>query len=215
MLATMLAVVTTDYPLEPGEAIEFLRPAVDTSFNAISVDGECSTNDTVILLANGASGIERTPATDAEFAALRPQRLRRAREADRRRRRRRDRARRDRSARCGERVAGARDRRARRDLAAREDGALRARRELGPHRRRRRLREVQRRLRASSTRTCSRSRSTASPVLVAGRPTGDEPALLERPLRDRHRPRARRRRGDLPDHRPLVRLRAINAEYRT
>ena len=67
-LATMLAVVTTDYPLEPGEAIEFLRPAVDTSFNAISVDGECSTNDTVVLLANGAGGIERTPASDAEFA---------------------------------------------------------------------------------------------------------------------------------------------------
>jgi len=67
-LATMLAVVTTDYPLEPGEAIDFLRPAVDASFNAISVDGECSTNDTVLLLANGASGIERTPASDAEFA---------------------------------------------------------------------------------------------------------------------------------------------------
>ncbi len=67
-LATMLAVVTTDYPLEPGEAIEFLRPAVDASFNAISVDGECSTNDTVILLANGASGVERTPASDEEFA---------------------------------------------------------------------------------------------------------------------------------------------------
>lgn len=55
-LATMLAVVTTDYPLEPGEAIEFLRPAVAESFNSISVDGECSTNDAVILLANGASG---------------------------------------------------------------------------------------------------------------------------------------------------------------
>jgi glutamate N-acetyltransferase/amino-acid N-acetyltransferase len=67
-LATMLAVVTTDYPLEPGEAIEFLRPAVDTSFNAISVDGECSTNDTVLLLANGASGVVRTPESDAEFA---------------------------------------------------------------------------------------------------------------------------------------------------
>ena len=59
-LATMLAVITTDYPLEPGEAIEFLRPAVETSFNAISVDGEPSTNDCVILLANGASGVERT-----------------------------------------------------------------------------------------------------------------------------------------------------------
>ena len=67
-LATMLAVVTTDYPLEPGEASAFLLPAVDASFNAISVDGECSTNDTVLLLANGASGIERTPATDEEFA---------------------------------------------------------------------------------------------------------------------------------------------------
>src|SRR5947207_15179958 len=37
-LATMLAVVTTDYPLEDGEAIEFLRLAVDTSFNAISIE---------------------------------------------------------------------------------------------------------------------------------------------------------------------------------
>jgi glutamate N-acetyltransferase/amino-acid N-acetyltransferase len=69
-LATMLAVVTTDYPLEAGEALPFLRPAVDASFNAISVDGECSTNDTVLLLANGAGGIERTPASDAEFALL-------------------------------------------------------------------------------------------------------------------------------------------------
>src|SRR5207245_10317300 len=51
-LATMLAVVTTDYPLGPGEAHEFLQAAVDESFNAISVDGECSTNDTVVLLAN-------------------------------------------------------------------------------------------------------------------------------------------------------------------
>jgi glutamate N-acetyltransferase/amino-acid N-acetyltransferase len=68
-LATMLAVVTTDYPLEPGEPIELLRPAVDESFNSISVDGECSTNDAVILLANGASGLERTQATDLAFAA--------------------------------------------------------------------------------------------------------------------------------------------------
>jgi glutamate N-acetyltransferase / amino-acid N-acetyltransferase len=58
-LATMLAVVTTDYPLEAGEAIDFLRPAVEESFNSISVDGECSTNDTVVLLANGASGATR------------------------------------------------------------------------------------------------------------------------------------------------------------
>jgi glutamate N-acetyltransferase/amino-acid N-acetyltransferase len=66
-LATMLAVVTTDYPLVSGEPIEFLRPAVDETFNAISIDGECSTNDSVLLLANGASGSERTPATDLAF----------------------------------------------------------------------------------------------------------------------------------------------------
>jgi glutamate N-acetyltransferase/amino-acid N-acetyltransferase len=65
-LATMLSIVTTDYPLEPGEAIEFLRPAVETSFNAISVDGEPSTNDCVILLANGASGAERDGEAFAE-----------------------------------------------------------------------------------------------------------------------------------------------------
>jgi glutamate N-acetyltransferase / amino-acid N-acetyltransferase len=65
-LATMLAVVTTDYPLEPGEAIEFLRPAVDASFNSISVDGECSTNDAVVLLANGASGAARNDDSFAE-----------------------------------------------------------------------------------------------------------------------------------------------------
>ena len=64
----MLAVLTTDYPLEPGEATELLRPAVDASFNAITIDGDCSTNDTVLLLANGASGVERTPASDAAFA---------------------------------------------------------------------------------------------------------------------------------------------------
>ncbi|HET9673575.1 MAG TPA: bifunctional glutamate N-acetyltransferase/amino-acid acetyltransferase ArgJ [Gaiellaceae bacterium] len=64
-LATMLAVLTTDYPLEPGEAASFLRPAVDRSFNAISVDGECSTNDAVLLLASGASNAARN---DEAFA---------------------------------------------------------------------------------------------------------------------------------------------------
>jgi glutamate N-acetyltransferase/amino-acid N-acetyltransferase len=65
-LATMLAVVTTDYPLQAGETEAFLRPAVDVSFNRISVDGECSTNDAVVLLANGVSGPARD---DGAFAA--------------------------------------------------------------------------------------------------------------------------------------------------
>src|SRR5439155_20682854 len=50
-LATMIAVITTDYPLD--EPIEFLRPAVEESFNSISADGECSTNDAVVLLSSG------------------------------------------------------------------------------------------------------------------------------------------------------------------
>ena len=65
-LATMLAVITTDYPLGPGEADAFLRPAVEGTFNRISVDGDCSTNDAVVLLANGAAGVERD---DPAFAA--------------------------------------------------------------------------------------------------------------------------------------------------
>jgi glutamate N-acetyltransferase/amino-acid N-acetyltransferase len=69
-LATMLAVITTDYPFEAGEAERFLRPAVEHSFNRISVDGDCSTNDTVILLANGAADVERSQATDQEFGQL-------------------------------------------------------------------------------------------------------------------------------------------------
>jgi glutamate N-acetyltransferase / amino-acid N-acetyltransferase len=59
-LATMLALITTDYPLAAGEPSDFLLPAVEASFNRIAVDGECSTNDAVVLRANGASGAERT-----------------------------------------------------------------------------------------------------------------------------------------------------------
>jgi glutamate N-acetyltransferase / amino-acid N-acetyltransferase len=65
-LATMLVVITTDYPLAEGEPEQFLRAAVAKSFNRISVDGDCSTNDAVVLLANGASG---APRDDAAFAA--------------------------------------------------------------------------------------------------------------------------------------------------
>lgn len=69
VLATMLAVVTTDYPLTQEEAGAFLRPAVEASFNRISIDGDCSTNDAVLLLANGASGVSRSDARDEAFAA--------------------------------------------------------------------------------------------------------------------------------------------------
>ncbi len=55
-LATMLAVVMTDARLNVADAIEGLKDAADESFNCISVEGHTSTNDSVILLANGAAG---------------------------------------------------------------------------------------------------------------------------------------------------------------
>jgi glutamate N-acetyltransferase / amino-acid N-acetyltransferase len=67
-LATMLAVLTTDYPLVEGESHSYLRAAVAETFNRVSVDGECSTNDAVVLLANGASGLERDASSDTAFA---------------------------------------------------------------------------------------------------------------------------------------------------
>ena len=57
MLATMLAFVTTDAAVPPPLVDRALREAVEDTFNAITVDGECSTNDCVMLLANGASGV--------------------------------------------------------------------------------------------------------------------------------------------------------------
>jgi glutamate N-acetyltransferase/amino-acid N-acetyltransferase len=56
--ATMLVYVLTDAAIEPGVLDGYLRQAVEVSFNRISVDGDTSTNDTVLLLASGASGAE-------------------------------------------------------------------------------------------------------------------------------------------------------------
>jgi len=131
VLATMLAVVTTDYPLEPGEAIDFLRPSVDSSFNSISVDGECSTNDAVVLLSSGAARLERTPASDAAFALALKKVCADLFAADRRRRRGRDARRRDLRYRSRDGGGGEGDCAADCDLPAREDCALRPRRATG------------------------------------------------------------------------------------
>jgi glutamate N-acetyltransferase / amino-acid N-acetyltransferase len=56
MMATMLGFVTTDASISQPLLDRALRDVVNDTFNAITVDGECSTNDTVMLLANGASG---------------------------------------------------------------------------------------------------------------------------------------------------------------
>ena len=55
-MATMLAVLTTDAEIDAAAATEMLRAAVGTSFNCLTVDGAESTNDTVLLLANGSAG---------------------------------------------------------------------------------------------------------------------------------------------------------------
>ena len=56
-MATMLAFLTTDAGVEPALLQDALREAAETTFNAITVDGEPSTNDMVLLLANGRSGV--------------------------------------------------------------------------------------------------------------------------------------------------------------
>ena len=69
LMATMLGVVTTDAAIEPTLLQRALADAVALSFNAISIDGECSTNDCVFLLASGASGVSIGPGEYAAFVA--------------------------------------------------------------------------------------------------------------------------------------------------
>ncbi len=57
LMATMLGFITCDAQVEPALLNKALRAVVRDTFNAITVDGECSTNDTVFLLANGESGV--------------------------------------------------------------------------------------------------------------------------------------------------------------
>ena len=67
-LATMLVVVTTDAVVDGGALDTVLRAATATTFDRIDSDGCQSTNDTVVLLASGASGV--TPGTDELTAAV-------------------------------------------------------------------------------------------------------------------------------------------------
>lgn len=54
--ATLLGMIATDAAISPASLQNALTYAVDRSFNSISVDGDMSTNDTIVALANGASG---------------------------------------------------------------------------------------------------------------------------------------------------------------
>ena len=67
-MATMLSFVTTDAALEPSELHRALKEAVDQSFNAISVDGDTSTNDCVLLLASGKLGNDAADIADFQTA---------------------------------------------------------------------------------------------------------------------------------------------------
>jgi len=73
-MATMLAFLFTDAAVEPRALKAALREAGGQTFNSITVDGECSTNDCAIVLANGAAGNtpmrENTPAGRAFLKAL-------------------------------------------------------------------------------------------------------------------------------------------------
>jgi glutamate N-acetyltransferase/amino-acid N-acetyltransferase len=69
-LATMLSVLTTDAVTEPAALEAALRRATARTFDRLDVDGSCSTNDTVLLLASGASGIAPSQ-TDLDDAVLR------------------------------------------------------------------------------------------------------------------------------------------------
>jgi glutamate N-acetyltransferase/amino-acid N-acetyltransferase len=68
-MATMLGFLTTDAAVEPAVLAGALRRVVDETFNAITVDGECSTNDCVFAMASGASGIAITRDDDERLLA--------------------------------------------------------------------------------------------------------------------------------------------------
>lgn len=69
-MATMLCVITTDAKLSKGTLQNALHAAVERSFNRITVDGDMSTNDTVLALSNGASGGAPIKTGSPEYAAF-------------------------------------------------------------------------------------------------------------------------------------------------
>lgn len=65
--ATMLVYLFTDLDATPAQLRALLVPAVESSFNSMSIDGDTSTNDTVLLLASGKSGVQPTDKLLAAF----------------------------------------------------------------------------------------------------------------------------------------------------
>ena len=125
-LATMLCVITTDAVVTAGQLQAALNAGVEMSFNRIDVDGCMSTNDTVLLLASGASGIEPDPDEFNELVAKATASLARQIIGDHRR------------SRSGMRPRG-------RSVQSAQMRHLRQRSELGPHRQLPRHRAARRR----------------------------------------------------------------------
>lgn len=74
-MATMLGFITTDLQIAPNELVPLHKKTVDMTFNNVTVDGDTSTNDMVIVLANGSSGVlvktdEDKKITDEAFFAV-------------------------------------------------------------------------------------------------------------------------------------------------
>jgi len=69
-MATMLAYITTDVAVEPGMMAKLVKPIADRSFNQVTIDGDSSTNDTFLILANGAAGNEPIRAGTREAEQL-------------------------------------------------------------------------------------------------------------------------------------------------
>ena len=69
-MATMLAYVTTDAAVEPGFLAAVTKSVADRSFNQVTIDGDSSTNDSFLILANGAAGNEPVRAGTAEAEHL-------------------------------------------------------------------------------------------------------------------------------------------------
>lgn len=66
--ATMICIITTDAAVSKGQMQKILAFNADNSFNRVTVDGDMSTNDTVLILANGRSGVTIEPGSEEETA---------------------------------------------------------------------------------------------------------------------------------------------------
>ncbi len=70
-MGTMLGYIATDAVIEKDLLLEMQRELVEDTFNMVSVDGDTSTNDTVLVMANGMAGNQKIQTKDADYLAFR------------------------------------------------------------------------------------------------------------------------------------------------